>query len=191
MPGALTLIRFARDTFAALGRAWSLVWFQDSPTSPLELARIGIGAALLLHYSQATPHLFDLWGDAGWMPRDVVLKIRDPWAQSVFFYFGAPWEWVAFHGLFLLCCAAFMVGWRTSWVKWIVLVGQISYNYRNPMLTYGVDWIVASLLFILCVAPVGRALSLDRVRAVRAAKVMDLEAWLPPTVVTGPAPASG
>lgn len=191
MPGALTLIRFARDTFAALGRAWSLVWFQDSPTSPLELARIGIGAALLLHYSQATPHLFDLWGDAGWMPRDVVLKICDPWAQSVFFYFGAPWEWVAFHGLFLLCCAAFMVGWRTSWVKWIVLVGQISYNYRNPMLTYGVDWIVASLLFILCVAPVGRALSLDRVRAVRAAKVMDLEAWLPPTVVTGPAPASG
>ena len=114
------------------------------------------------------------------MPRDVVLKIRDPWMQSVFFYFGAPWEWVAFHGLFLLCCAAFMVGWRTSWVKWIVLVGQISYDYRNPTLTYGVDWILASLLFILCVAPVGRALSLDRVRAVRAAKAENLEARLPP-----------
>ena len=141
MSGPVTLTRFARDTFAALSRAWSQVWFQDSPTSPLELARIGIGAALLLHYAQATPHLFDLWGDAGWMPRDVVMKIRDPWMQSVFFYFGAPWEWVAFHGLFLLCCAAFMVGWRTSWVKWIVLVGQISYDYRNPMLTYGVDWI--------------------------------------------------
>lgn len=180
MSGPVTLTRFARDTFAALSRAWSQVWFQDSPTSPLELARIGIGAALLLHYAQATPHLFDLWGDAGWMPRDVVMKIRDPWMQSVFFYFGAPWEWVAFHGLFLLCCAAFMVGWRTSWVKWIVLVGQISYDYRNPMLTYGVDWIAASLLFILCVAPVGRALSLDRVRAVRAAKVKDLEARLPP-----------
>ena len=65
-------------------------------------------------------------------------------------------------------------------VKWIVLVGQISYDYRNPTLTYGVDWILASLLFILCVAPVGRALSLDRVRAVRAAKVGDLEARLPP-----------
>jgi predicted DCC family thiol-disulfide oxidoreductase YuxK len=180
MPGPVTLTRFAYDTFAALGRAWSRVWFQDSPTSPLELVRIGIGAALLLHYAQATPLLFDLWGDAGWMPRDVVLKIRDPWMQSVFFYFDAPWEWVAFHGLFLLCCAAFMAGWRTSWVKWIVLVGQISYDYRNPMLTYGVDWIVASLLFILGVAPVGRALSLDRVRAVRAAKVKDLNARLPP-----------
>ena len=76
--------------------------FKSSPTSPLELARIGIGAALLLHYALATPYLFDLWGDAGWMPRDVVLKIRDPWMQSVFFYFSAPWQWVAFHALFLL-----------------------------------------------------------------------------------------
>jgi predicted DCC family thiol-disulfide oxidoreductase YuxK len=172
--------RFARDTFAALGRAWSQIWFQDSSTSPLEIARIGTGAAVLLHYALASPYLFDLWGDAGWAPRDAVLKINDPWMQSVFYYFGAPWQWLAFHGVFLLCCAAFMVGWRTSWVKWIVLAGHISCVYRNPMLTYGVDWIVASLVFILCVAPAGRALSLDRVRAVRAAKAGDLEARLPP-----------
>jgi len=82
--------------------------------------------------------------------------------------------------LFLLCCAAFMLGWRTSWVKWIVLIGQISYAQRNPMLIYGVDKILASLLFILCLAPIGRALSLDRLRAVRAARRINLEAALPP-----------
>ena len=180
MSGRVTLTRFAHDRFAALSRAWSQVWFQDSPTSPLELARIGIGAAILLHYTLAFPYIFDLWGDAGWMPRDAITETRDPWMQSVFYYFGAPWEWVAFHGLFLLCCAAFIVGWRTSWVKWILLVGQISYVYRNPTMTYGVDWILASLLFILCAAPVGRALSLDRVRAVRAAKAGDLNARVPP-----------
>jgi len=180
MAGPVTLTRFAQDRFAALGRAWSQVWFQDSSTSPLELARIGIGAAMLIHYTLAFPYLFELWGDAGWLPREAVLSIREPWMQSVFYYFGAPWQWVAFHSLFLLCCAAFMVGWRTSVVKWIVLVGQISYLYRNPSLTYGVDWMLTSLLFILCVAPVGRALSLDRVRAVRAAKLGNLEARLPP-----------
>jgi len=170
MRGPVTLTRFARDRFAALGRTWSQLWFQDGPTSPLEL----------VHYSLASPYIFDLWGDAGWASRDVVMAIRAPWMQSVFYYFGAPWEWVAFHGLFLLCCAALMVGWRTSWVKWIVLVGHISYVYRDPMLIYGVDWIVSSLLFILCAAPVGRGMSLDRVRAVRAAKVKNLEARLPP-----------
>ncbi len=180
MPRRVTAARFVQERFAALGEAWSQIWFQDMPTTPLELARIGIGAALLFHYGMATPYLFDFWGDAGLMPRAIVLRdIPDSWTQSVFFYFTAPWQWAAFHALFLTCCAAFMVGWRTSWVKWIVLIGQISYDHRNPALTYGVDWILASLLFILCLAPIGRAMSLDRVRALRAAKRSNLGATLP------------
>jgi predicted DCC family thiol-disulfide oxidoreductase YuxK len=163
-----------------LGRAWSQFWFQSSPTTPLELARIGVGAAALVHYAQSTPYLLDLWGETGWMPYARVMETYDPWKQSVFFYFSAPWQWVVFHLLFLFCCTALMAGWRTSWVKWIVLIGHISYNYRNPSLTYGVDKIMASLLFILCLAPVGRAMSFDRVRAVRKVKLTNLEAVVPP-----------
>ena len=85
-----------------------------------------------------------------------------------------------------------MLGWRTSWVKWIVLIGQISYDHRNPMFFYGVDKILAGLLLILCLAPIGRALSLDRVRAVRAAKReqsrRDASRF---TAANGPAPARG
>jgi predicted DCC family thiol-disulfide oxidoreductase YuxK len=171
---------FGREALMALGRAWSRVWFQSRPTSPLELARMGIGAVLLVQYGLATPYLFTFWGDDGWMPRAIAMQDISPWTQSVFFYFTAPWQWVAFHALFLLCCAALMVGWRTSWVKWIVLIGQISYQHRDLNLTYGVDHILACLLLILCVAPIGRAMSLDRVRAVRAAKRLDLAATLPP-----------
>ena len=172
-----TFARFGRDTFGALGQAWSRFWFQPYPTTPLEIARIGIGAALLLHYVMATPYLFEFWGDAGWMPREVALAYRsNSWMQSVFFYFTAPWQWIAFHVLFLLCISAFMLGWRTSWVKWIVLIGQISYDYRNMAIPYGVDIVLACLLFVLCLAPIGRALSLDRVRAVRATKRSSLQA---------------
>ena len=164
-----------RETLAALGRTWSWLWFQSSSTAPLEIARIGIGAAVLFHYLTATPFLFDLWGDAGWMPRAAALEYLDGrWTQS------APWQWIAFHVTFLLCCAAFMLGWRTSWVKWIVLLGQISYDYRNLTLVYGADSILSCLLFIFCLAPIGRAMSLDRVRAVRAAKRHDLGATLAP-----------
>src|ERR1700690_1477215 len=179
MSRQLTFERFGRGTIAAFGQAWSQIWFQSRPTSPLEITRMGVGAALLVNYGLATPYLFLFWGDQGWMPRALLNETIDPWSQSIFFYFTAPWQWVAFHGLFLLCCAAFMLGWRTSWVKWIVLVGQLSYANRDPLLTYGVDQILASLLFILGLAPIGRAMSLDRVRAVRAAKRGNLEATLP------------
>jgi len=100
----------------------------------------------------------------------------DPWTQSIFFYFTSPWQLVAFHILFLFSAFAFMVGWRTRWVKWMVLGGQLSYLHRNLALQYGVDSILCALLLILCVAPTGRALSLDRVREVRAAKRRDLNA---------------
>ena len=49
-----------------------------------------------------------------------------------------------------------------------------------PTSIYGVDKILAALLLILCLAPVGRAISLDRVRAVRRIKRARLDAVLPP-----------
>ncbi len=180
MSAAVTLARVSREIVSGLAQAWSQIWFQSSPTTPLEITRIGVGAAMLINYALATPHLFLFWGDDGWMPRALLFDVNnDAWSQSVFFYFTAPWQWIAFHALFLFCCAAFMVGWRTSWVKWIVLVGQLSYATRDPVITYGVDQILASLLFILCLAPVGRAVSLDRARAVFMAKRGNLEARLP------------
>jgi predicted DCC family thiol-disulfide oxidoreductase YuxK len=158
-------------------RAWRRLWFQDKSTSPLEIARMGIGAAMLLHFGLASPHLFTFWGDNGWVSGSLLQQqLHDPWVQSVFFYFTAPWQWIAFHALFLFCCAALMVGWRTSWVKWLVLIGHISYENRNPSMNYGVHAILACLLVILCFAPVGRAMCLDRVREVWKAKRNNLAA---------------
>jgi predicted DCC family thiol-disulfide oxidoreductase YuxK len=176
-----TIARLGRNTFAGVGRLWSAIWFQNTPTTPLEVVRICVGTLVLFHYGMATPFLFDFWGDDGWLPRQTALDALDnPWTQSVFFYFSAQWHWIAFHALFLFCCAALVVGWRTSWVKWIVLIGYISYEYRNYSITYGVQSITAGIMVILCLAPIGRAISLDRVRAVRAAKRDNLETTLPP-----------
>jgi len=164
---------------AAAEQACSRLWFRERPTTPLELVRIGVGAALLLNYLRASFYLLEFWGDTGLLPRALALRDSDPWAQSVFFYFTAPWQWIAFDVLFLFCCAAFTVGWRTAWVKWIVLIGHVSFARRNDFLIYGVDKILAALLLILCIAPVGRAISLDRVRAVRRIKRAQPDAVLP------------
>ena len=177
------LAAFARvfgHAFAALGQHWARFWFQSRPTTPLEITRIGIGLALLTNYGLASPYLFLFWSDTGWIsPESHSDNFHADWKHSVFFHLTADWQFVAFHAVFLFCCAAFVVGWRTSWVKWVLLIGQISYAHRNPILPYGVDKIVTSLLLILCLAPIGRALSLDRVRAARLAKRGNLEAALP------------
>ncbi|MEA2934019.1 MAG: hypothetical protein QOD74_665, partial [Variibacter sp.] len=117
----------------------SRVVFREAPTTPLELVRIGIGLALLVNYGRATQYLYTFWGDTGWLPRDLLFKdVTDPWAQSALFYLNAPWQLAVFHAVFLFCCVALMVGWRTRWVKWFVLIGHISYDQRNLDIVYGV-----------------------------------------------------
>jgi hypothetical protein len=167
-------------TFEAIERAWARVWFESKPTIPLELTRIGIAAALFVNYALATPFLFDFWGEGGQVPRTLVFDAGAfAWRQSVLFYTDAPWQLIGFHALFLFCAFALMLGWRTWLVKWLVLVGQLSYAHRNLVLVYGVDQILACLLFILCLSPIGRAISLDRLRKVRAVKRINIESRPP------------
>lgn len=146
-----------------LAASWLDLWFRPEPTVTIELIRIGVGSALLLAYGLTSDHLFELYGDQGWISR-TALSAETPslWMSSVLFYFTAPWQWIAFHTFFLAATAAFTIGWRTAWLKWVVLLSHVSYLNRNPAVTYGVDDLLASLLFLLCLAPVGRTLSLDR-----------------------------
>ena len=181
MTGLAQFSGFVRKMLAAVGAAWSSFWFESSSTVPLEIVRIGVGAAVLFHFATGTPFLFELWSDAGWVPPAAAVQyLNEPWTQSLLFYVTAPWQLIAFHGIFLFGCAALVLGWRTSLFKWIVLAGQISYDYRNLTIVYGADSIISCLLFILCLAPIGRAISLDRLRAVRAAKRVALDARPPP-----------
>ena len=161
-------------------QTWSNIWFQKSLTWPLEITRMGIGLAMLIHYGVATFFLHFNWGETGWLPLELARQSpEDNTVQSVFFYLTASWQLSLFHAVFLFCIAALMVGWRTSWVKWVVWIGHISFAYRNDYLVYGADGILSSLLFIMCLAPIGSAMSLDRARQVRRAKLSGLTAAVP------------
>jgi predicted DCC family thiol-disulfide oxidoreductase YuxK len=164
-----------------LKRVWDQIWFQDLPTTQLELIRIGLGFAMLCHYGLGTGYLFDIWGNQGWFPSEVFadLPSNDAPLRSLLLSIVQPWQLVVVHIVFLLCCTALMVGWRTTWVKWLVLIGHLAYVQRSPAVVYGVDAVLASLLTLLCLAPIGKALSLERVRALRNAKRDNLDAQLP------------
>jgi HTTM domain len=141
---------------------WQDAFFQEAPSTPLDIVRIGLGIALLLGYGLASANLFELHGMEGLVtPESARIWSNGRWSWSLLFLLTADWQVAVFQVVFLLACAAFTLGWQTRWAKWIVLVGHLSFVYRNPIAQYGVDSIFASTLFLLCLAPIGDSLSLD------------------------------
>ncbi len=98
--------RVGAGLLARLGQAWSRLWFQSSPTTPLELARIGIGAALLCPLSSWRRPISSIFGatQAGCRARSlagVSQRILDAASQSVFFLFYGALAVDRFSHLFL------------------------------------------------------------------------------------------
>lgn len=147
---------------------WLIIWFQDKNTIPLEVTRLGIGFLMFFNYIMLAPSdVMTLYGESGLFSRAVVPEMSHFTSFSFFVYFDQPWQLLTFHYIFVALCFCLFVGWNTRWVKWLVLIGHISYFNRNEFVYYGVDVVLIALLLILCIAPIGSALSLDRVRQVR------------------------
>ena len=147
---------------------WSRIWLQDKNTLPLDVSRVGIGFLLFFNYGMLTSaDVVALYGETGIFSRAVVPEMSQFSTFSFFGYFDQAWQLLTFHYVFVALCFCLFVGWQTRWVKWLVLIGHLSYFNRNEFVVYGVDTVVIALLFMLCVAPIGSALSLDRVRQVR------------------------
>ena len=161
---------------------WSGIWFSDRATHPIEITRIGLGSLLFITQLCLLPEMNAFYGNDGLITlQSLQAQSGDLPVFSLLFYVNEPWQFTVFQFVFIFCCGALALGWHTAWVKWLVWLGHLSLVMRNPFAVYGVDHFMASLLFILCLAPIGSNLSLDRVRAIRKLKkAQGLEATLPP-----------
>lgn len=171
----------AKSLFEKVKETWFFIWFQDKNTVPLEVIRMGLGFLMFYNYVMFAPaDIVALYGESGLFTRDVVPEMGQLTSFSFFRYFDQPWQLLTFHYIFVILCFFLFAGWQTRWVKWLVLIGHLSYFNRNEFVFYGVDTVLIALLLILCLAPIGSALSMDRVRQVKQYKKKHgLEATLP------------
>jgi len=147
---------------------WNFIWFQEKNTVPLEVIRMGLGFLMFFNYGMYDPvDIIALYGDSGLLSRDVVPEMSQFTRFSIFIFFEQSWQLIAFHYFFVILCFCFFIGWQTRWIKWLVLIGHLGYMNRNGFAAYGVDAVLVTLLLLLCIAPIGSALSLDRMRRVR------------------------
>lgn len=130
----------------------------ESQKAPqLEVLRIALGLALMATFAPLTLDLSAFYGDNGWISREAFAAVSlDTGWPSVFAWVRQPATLVIVHMAFLLGILAFILGWAVRWIKWPLWVLYISYLNRNPAVVYGVDLLTANLLFLVCVAPVGR-----------------------------------
>lgn len=159
-----------------LSELWARLWFKPESTLCLDVIRIGLGLCLLFAYGGLTPHLVALYGDQGWVPRAAMeLYLQSPLHHSLHYHLTGADQLRTVHAIMLLSCLLFTTGTLTPVAKWLVLFGHVSYAYRNPLITYGLDSILASALLLLCLAPIGSTLSVDRWLRRRLARRRGLE----------------
>jgi hypothetical protein len=123
----------------------------------------------------------DTWGVD---PRLAYARGQSVW--SVWFHVTDPGWMLFLHVCVLLAVLLFTVGFCTRVTAVLTWVGVMSYIQRTPTTLFGMDAIMAVLLFYLMIGPAGAALSVDRLlarwwarrQAERAGR--PVPAWAPP-----------
>lgn len=161
------IVGYLRDSARALGESWDGFWFARADPTLLGVLRILTG--LMLVYTHAVWGLVlpEFFGRDGWLsPRLVGMLQEGGYTYSFWWLIGEDGLWPAYAAS-MIVLALFTVGLWTRVTSVLALFVTISYAYRVPAATFGLDQINAMLTLYLAIGPSGAALSIDRWRAVR------------------------
>lgn len=149
------------------GEAWNRFWFQPSDGYDLCVLRIFVGGLALVWQLSYTPDLIRWFGPVGWFDAGVLSQWLT--AESTlefsgrlsYLYNPSPaWLW-ACHVLGSLVLLALTLGCFTRVAAPLAFVVVLAYVHRAPFLCSAADMVLTMLLAYLCLAPCGRAWSVD------------------------------
>jgi vitamin K-dependent gamma-carboxylase-like protein len=155
---------------------WNRFFFTPVNCTTLAVIRICTGLLLLFSYGSCSDEVLDYVGPAGWVDQSAISQIRgtipqpgaltseqpSSYGQSLWYYIQNPDLIRLLHYYFVACIVCFTLGLFSRLMNLLVWIGHLSFVHRSMVTWYGVDIILAVLLFYLLIAPTGRVLSLDR-----------------------------
>lgn len=175
------LVSYAEDSARAAAQAWDAFWFRPADPTLLGLIRILTGSMLLYTHAVWGLVLPDFFGPGSWLDERLVRTLSDGSFTYSFWWLvpdGRMWQAYA---LSMVVLAMFTVGLWTRLTSLLAFLVTVSYAYRVPAATFGLDQINGMLTLYLAIGPSGQAFSIDRWLAVRRGRASS----------TRPAPSAG
>jgi uncharacterized membrane protein YphA (DoxX/SURF4 family) len=144
--------------------AWERFWFEPQPTSTLGLVRIAFGIVAVFWTLSLAGQLDSFFGPEGLLTDGPALT---PANWGVFQIADPRWLVTVVWGLMLIGAIALLVGFKSRLAAFVVLIGVISFERRNPYVFNAGDALLRIIAFYLVLAPSGESLSVDRLRRAR------------------------
>ena len=155
---------FAAERLSAINAAWERFWFAPASTSTAAVVRIWFGALMTAWTISLLPSLLDMFGEDGIMPER--LSGGDG-TWTLLDLEGGDTAVIALAAVLLLASISLTIGYHSRLAAFLVFVGLISFERRNPYVFNGGDLLLRTTAFYLMLAPAGAALSIDRLRHAR------------------------
>jgi len=161
---------------------WVRFWHRPVRAERLALMRIMLAAALLGdQLLQFLPNLDEFYGPNGTGAAGIFDDYQLKMWRVTYFFFGTDnlailypvaWLWVA-------ATVALLLGWKTRWMAVLVWFLTRCFEERNPNILYGGDSVMKAAVFLLMLAPSGKALSIDAWQQ-RRRGLLQGPVWVPP-----------
>jgi hypothetical protein len=140
--------------------AWHRCWFVRFDPISLGIFRIFLGALITLFYLALAPNWERFYAADGVLSLTGAVGGADPWTL---FSWTEAWFPIRVYWLAgVLASVLFTIGWHTRVSTIILFVLESSLLIRSPQAMNGEDVIFRMLLFYGMFAPLGAALSIDR-----------------------------
>jgi uncharacterized membrane protein YphA (DoxX/SURF4 family) len=147
----------ARRTAAA----WNQFWFTPADPTLLGVIRFCTGLMLLYNHAVWGLALADFFGPDGWISADLAeVTQRVQTAYSFWWLVPERYLWPAYLAS-MLVLVLFLIGFWTRITSALALAVVISFAYRVPEATFGLDKTTAILTFYLALGPSGTGFSVD------------------------------
>jgi hypothetical protein len=142
-------------------QGWNQFWFAPADPTLLGVIRFFTGLMLLYNHGVWGLALADFFGRDGWISPDLAeLTQQNQTAYSFWWLVPPGFLWPAYVAS-MVVLLLFMVGCVTRVTGALALAVLISFAYRVPEATFGLDKTTAILTFYLAIGPSGAAFSVD------------------------------